>query len=315
MANFKLFSLNNGIASEIKNQQSYFDRERQLQILVEQNMYSFFAVNFIKSEWAITEGRMDSVGLDENCSLVIFEYKKKENENIINQALFYLDWLKDHKGDFKDIVRDKLGDDKANNIDWNNPYVVCLASEFNKYDEHAVKQMQSNIKLVKYKKYDNLIAFEQTYDGINNGTYINRVLTSSNNDSVDTENRNNSNDFSICLDKMKTDQYMIELFDDICSYIENLGDLEKVELKKYLAYKKITNIICVTIKPTAKLIHLYLSLNTSDVEIKNYIDTRHVLRNVANIGHYGTGDLELTISSRDDFENNKDLIDLAYNNN
>ena len=74
MANFKLFSMSGGQANEIKGQP--FNRERELQNLVEQYMYQFFAVHFIKTEWAITDGRMDSIGLDENNSPVIFEYKK-----------------------------------------------------------------------------------------------------------------------------------------------------------------------------------------------------------------------------------------------
>jgi len=31
---------------------------------------------------------------------VILEYKRALNENVINQGLFYLDWLMDHRKDF-----------------------------------------------------------------------------------------------------------------------------------------------------------------------------------------------------------------------
>ena len=34
-----------------------------------------------------------------------------------------------------------------------------------------------------------------------------------------------------------------------------------------------------------------------------------------NIGHYGTGDLELSISNAEDFETAKPLIEQAYNIN
>lgn len=36
---------------------------------------------------------MDSFGINENNSPVIFEYKRSQNENVINQGLFYLDLL------------------------------------------------------------------------------------------------------------------------------------------------------------------------------------------------------------------------------
>ena len=71
--------------------------EKQLQTTIEQNMETFFGVRFLKSEYMITSGRMDSIGIDENNSPVIFEYKRSTSENVINQGLFYLDWLLDHK--------------------------------------------------------------------------------------------------------------------------------------------------------------------------------------------------------------------------
>ncbi len=54
-------------------------------------------------------GRIDSLGLDENGSPVILEYKRSVNENVINQGLFYLDWLLDHKAEFELLVMKKLG--------------------------------------------------------------------------------------------------------------------------------------------------------------------------------------------------------------
>ena len=83
--------------------------EKQLQTMIEQNMETFFGIRFLKSEYAITSGRMDSIGIDENNSPVIFEYKRSMSENVINQGLFYLDWLLDHKADFKLLVIEKLG--------------------------------------------------------------------------------------------------------------------------------------------------------------------------------------------------------------
>ena len=126
--------------------------EKQLQTMIEQNMETFFGVRFLKSEYMITSGRMDSIGIDENNSPVIFEYKRSSSENVINQGLFYLDWLLDHKADFKLLVSEKFGMEVANQIDWSVPCVICIANDFTRYDVHAVNQMQRNIKLVKYRK-------------------------------------------------------------------------------------------------------------------------------------------------------------------
>lgn len=104
--------------------------EKQLQTTIEQNMETFFGVRFLKSEYMITSGRMDSIGIDENNSPVIFEYKRSSSENVINQGLFYLDWLLDHKADFKLLVIEKLGMEVADQIDWSVPCVICIANDF-----------------------------------------------------------------------------------------------------------------------------------------------------------------------------------------
>ena len=106
-----------------------FQLERELQALVEKNMNIFFGVTFLQSEFSIPTGRIDSLGIDENYCPVIFEYKRSQNENVINQGLFYLDWLMDHKAEFKLLTIEKLGMDVANKIDWSIPCVICIASD------------------------------------------------------------------------------------------------------------------------------------------------------------------------------------------
>ena len=118
MSEIKLFS----VRDEVRQlNSSTAVLEKELQNLIEQNMEIFFGVRFLKSEYAITNGRMDSIGIDENNCPVIFEYKRSSNENVINQGLFYLDWLLDHKADFKLLVIEKLGMEAAEQIDWSIP--------------------------------------------------------------------------------------------------------------------------------------------------------------------------------------------------
>lgn len=104
---------------------------------------------------------MDTLGIDENGYPVIIEYKRTHSENVINQSLFYLDWLMDHRGDFELLVRDALGKDVALAIEWGAPRLICIASDFTKYDMHAVKQMSRNIELIRYRKFgDSLLLLD-----------------------------------------------------------------------------------------------------------------------------------------------------------
>ena len=215
MAELKLFT----IGSEIKElKSSNVVVERELQNIIEKNMYEFFGVRFLQSEYRIDNGRMDSIGIDENNCPVIFEYKRHSNENIINQGLFYLNWLVEHKGDFKILVTEKVGIDVANTIDWSMPRIICIASDFNKYDEQAINQINRNISLIRYKKYGNLLLFEQI------NTNIAAPLAS--------ERRQ--------LDKTFSEQYesaplkLKEIFDELQQYAFSLGGDVSASTLKYI---------------------------------------------------------------------------------
>ena len=87
MSDLKLFRITDGVATELAS--STVSLEKSLQSTVEQNMETLFGVRFLASEHSTGPkhgGRIDSLGLDENSSPVIFEYKRALNENVINQG-------------------------------------------------------------------------------------------------------------------------------------------------------------------------------------------------------------------------------------
>jgi len=63
-------------------------REKDLQSLIEANLETVLGVKFIATEFPTTHGGIiDTLGLDENGAPVVIEYKKRENQNIINQGI------------------------------------------------------------------------------------------------------------------------------------------------------------------------------------------------------------------------------------
>jgi len=158
-----IFQVYNNKIKQLKT--SNFRSEKELQVLVENNLEEIFGIKFIASEFSTGEkhrGRIDTLGLDENNSPVIIEYKWGENNNVINQGLFYLDWLVDHKGDFQVAVERKLG--KKIKIDWSQPRLILIAQSLNKYDRYAINRMSENIELWTYSFYENGI-FEVNIEG------------------------------------------------------------------------------------------------------------------------------------------------------
>src|SRR4051794_27473512 len=105
MSDIKLFRLQAGKAIELQGDAS--DLEKPLQTFIEMNLEALLGIRFLATEYVTGKthgGRIDSLGLDENHCPVIIEYKRSVSENVINQGLFYLDWLMDHKAEFKLLV-------------------------------------------------------------------------------------------------------------------------------------------------------------------------------------------------------------------
>src|SRR5579859_3289083 len=118
MSDIKLFHLGNGSVQELKG--TSIAIEKTLQVLIENHLEVFLGVRLLASEYSTGKshgGRIDTLGIDENGSPVIIEYKRSINENVINQGLFYLDWLMDHKAEFELLVLKKLGSKEADAIE------------------------------------------------------------------------------------------------------------------------------------------------------------------------------------------------------
>ncbi|URZ00281.1 DUF5655 domain-containing protein [Clostridium felsineum] len=295
MSDIKLFKIS-GEVEELKAEWSTLERE--LQTLIEKNMSVFFGVTFLKSEYITSNGgRMDSLGIDENNCPVIFEYKRARNENVINQGLFYLDWLLDHKADFELLVMRTLGKEYSDKLDWSMPRLICIAGDFTKYDEYAVKQINRNIDLIRYKKFGEKLLM---FDLINSN-----VATTT---SIGIEPKQ-SNDKTFDEYLQTTSEKLRGLYYSIKDYILALGDdVTENKLKLYRAFKKIKNIACVEVR--MKSITIYLRLNPKEITLENGFT-----RDVSQIGHWGTGDLEITIKDTKDFERAKEYIDKAYEMN
>jgi RecB family endonuclease NucS len=110
MSDIKIFKIQGNIVNEIKG--TSVALEKSLQDIMEKNLEEILGIRFLATEYTTGKthgGRIDSLGIDENGCPVIIEYKRAMNENVINQGLFYLDWLMDHQAEFKLLVLEKLG--------------------------------------------------------------------------------------------------------------------------------------------------------------------------------------------------------------
>jgi len=290
-----IFLTINSSAKQLKKQN--FRNEKELQTFIEQNMESLFGIRFLASEFTTSKqhgGRIDSLGLDENNSPVIIEYKWGEKDNIINQGLFYLDWLVDHKGDFQLLVQNKLGNNVE--VDFGSPRVLLVAQTFSKYDQYAINRMAENIELWGYSCYENnvfelkLIASSQAKKSTNTAKQITKV---------------NYEEYSV-EDHLKNKSEQIkELFSAFREKIFAIESEQKIEenpRKLYIAYK-------------AGRSFAEVKLQKSDIKIwigEGIDDPKSMIRDVSNIGHHGIGNSEITLKSFDELDYVVGLIEQSY---
>lgn len=88
------------------------------------------------------------------------------------------------------------------------------------------------------------------------------------------------------------------------------NDVQVKILKHYIAFKRIKNFACVEINPQTGKLLLYLKVNPQSITLESGFT-----RDVSNIGHYGTGDLEVVITSDGDIEKAKHFINMSYDAN
>ena len=97
-------------------------------------------------------------------------------------------------------------------------------------------------------------------------------------------------------------------FEALKAFLLALGDdVQLKELKYYFAFRRIKNFACVEVHPQTRRILLFVKVDPHSINLE-----AGFTRDVRNVGHYGTGDLEITIQSDEDLERAKPLVLRSY---
>jgi predicted transport protein len=304
MGDIKLFRIANGTVVQLAG--TSVAVERSLQNLVEKHLEDFLGVRLLASEHSTGKthgGRIDTLGIDENGYPVIIEYKRSLNENVINQGLYYLDWLMDHKAEFKLLVLDRLGAEAADDIEWSSPRLLCIAGDFTKYDEHAVQQINRNIELIRYRRYgEEFLLFELV-----NAPTLQAVEEPDGSGSTSAL-KSKAAYKTVTEYLAQAGQQQRDRYEALKAFLLALGDDVQIKtLKYYFAFKRIKNFACIEIRATHESIVVFTRVDPDSVGLEPGFT-----RDVRNVGHYGTGDLEITIRTDGDLEKAKPLLLRGY---
>ncbi len=301
MVDIRIFRTDGPEARELKG--SSVALEKSLQTYIETNLESILGITFLGSEYSTGKthgGRIDTLGIDENGFPVIIEYKRATNENVINQGLYYLDWLLDHKAEFELMILKRLGEGYEERLDWSNPRLLCIAGDFTKYDTHAVQQINRNIELIRYRKFgDDLLLLELV-----NATSARGSFPPSGGGTGPGSVRIAP---TFSEDLTGSDGDLQDRFEALKTYIEALGDdVQTRVLKNYVAFKRFKNFACVSIQKKGE-IAIRVKIDPDTIELESGFT-----QDVRGKGYYGTGDLEILIRSDADLERAVPLILQSY---
>lgn len=272
--------------------------ERDIQDLVESNLESIFGVRFVAREYSTGArhgGRIDTMGLDQDGSPVIIEYKKATNPTVMIQGLFYLDWLLDHRGDFELAARTQLGNDVE--VMWDQPRLILLAEGFNKYDHYAVNRIDGRIELWTFTFYKD--------------DYLRVDRVESDEAAADKPKRSKKSTAklpapaALSLDHhlAKMSAQSKDLFDSLREQILVLGDdVTERFMNQYVGYRRQKNFV--EIVGQKKGLNVFVDGPVHDPD--------GITEDVSNIGHWGTGNLRMRVDSDSDLDKVFGLIKQAY---
>ncbi len=302
-----IFQLKPDNLSQIKEMP--FKLEREIQNLVEKNLGMLLGLEFVKSEFTISgtvqQLRIDTLAFDlKNKAFVIIEYKQDKSFSVVDQGYAYLSVMLNNKADFILEYNESCGKVlKKADVDWSQSRVIFISQAFTPYQKEAINFKDLPIALWEIKQFSNqTISFEEI-----------RKLNAT--ESIKTVSAGNSAVDSVSKvvvvytenDRLKDiPEDILELYGQLRERILELGNVEIKATKLYVAFTvNGSNFTDIAIQK--KALKLWINLSKGGLE-----DPYKLARDVANIGHHGNGDYQLSISNADKLDYIITLIKQGY---
>ncbi len=288
-----------------KVKQIPFKSEKEIQRITEENLKEIFGLEFVKSEVALGNLRIDTLAFDnETKSFVIIEYKKDKNFSVIDQGYAYLALLLNNKADFiLEYNEFKNKNLKRENIDWSQSKIIFISPQFTKYQRQAINFKDLPIELWEISKYENnTILFNQL-----KSPEISESITKVSPRSGVVQKISKEIKVYTEGDHLRgISENILEIYEELQERVLNLGDNIEVRPRKYYI-GFIANTNFVDIHPQKSQIKLWINLTKGELD-----DPKNLVRDVSKIGHWGNGDYEIIIKPNSDLDYIMTLIKQSY---
>lgn len=302
----ELFRTQNG--KLLKLDENQFALEKDIQKLTEENLDKIFELQFVCSEFALNNLRIDTLAFNlETKSFVIIEYKKDKNFTVIDQGFAYLALLLNNKADFILAYHKQHGKTlKKEEIEWSQSKVIFVAPSFTDYQQKAVHFKNLPIELWEIKKYQNdIVGFNQLLSPESSESITTIAPGDETITKVNKEIKVYTEDYHVT----NANDELQEVYQKIKRSILELGDdIKIVPRQLYIAFKRKINFVDIEFQKAR--LKLFLNLKKGKLE-----DPRNIARDISNMGHWGNGDYEVSVTPQDDLTYILTLIKQAYDRN
>lgn len=271
-----------------------FKLEKEIQDLTEENLKTILGLDFVKSEFALNNFRIDTLAFDREANaFVIIEYKRDKNFSVIDQGYAYLSLMLNNKADFILEFNENLDKTlKRNDVDWSQSRVLFISPAFTNYQREAINFKDLPIELWEVKRFENNTV---SYEQIQKAGAQESIKTISKTDQTIDNVAKEIKVYSEQEHLENVNDEIIELYEKFKSAIQNLDNLEIKPKKKYIAFVSGRNVI--DILPQKKALKMWINMSKGELD-----DSKNITRDVSTTGHWGNGDYEIQTNNDDDLE-------------
>jgi len=271
-----------------------FRLEKEIQELTENNLKTIFGLEFVKSEFALNNFRIDTLAFDKEANaFVIIEYKRDKNFSVIDQGYAYLSLMLNNKADFILEFNENLDKTlKRTDVDWSQSRVLFVSPAFTNYQREAINFKDLPIELWEVKRFENTTV---SYEQIQKAGAQESIKTISKSDKTIDNVAKEIKVYSEQEHLENASDEIKELYEKFKSAIQNLDNLEIKPKKKYIAFVAGRNVI--DILPQKKALKMWINMSKGELD-----DTKGITRDVSTTGHWGNGDYEIQIRDDENLE-------------
>lgn len=284
-----------------------FRLEKEIQDLTESNLKTILGLDFVKSEFALNNFRIDTLAFDKEANaFVIIEYKRDKNFSVIDQGYAYLSLMLNNKADFILEFNENLDKTlKRNDVDWSQSRVLFVSPAFTNYQREAINFKDLPIELWEVKRFENNTV---SYEQIQKAGAQESIKTISKTDQTIDNVAKEIKVYSEQEHLENANEEIKELYEKMKNAILNFDNIEVKPKKKYIAFVSGRNVV--DIHPQRKALKIWINMTIGELD-----DPKGITRDVSSTGHWGNGDYELQINSDEDFEYILSLIKQSIKKN